>query len=173
MHVYSAICRRVSDPSDPIRQRHAYCREQSSRDRQAKTEPSIQIRDEGTRTSPTHSGHADRTKSEDENSPALSVQLHTKDVEALHYGECKANINSTSDDNPTIEQRLSIYGRGEKGKWKHTLLIDNRKYHVPNAEGVRPRTDANCPSLSMPNAFVKISAIWRFVLTCSRLISPA
>ena len=36
-----------------------------------------------------------------------------------------------------------------------------------NAEGVRPRPDANFPSLSMP------SATWRFVLTCCRSISPA
>ena len=28
-----------------------------------------------------------------------------------------------------------------------------------SADGVRPRPNANCPSLSMPNAFVKISAL--------------
>ena len=83
MHVHSAIGRRVPDLSDPKRRRHAYCKEQSSGDRKAETEPSRQIRDEGTRTSPTHSGHADREKSDDEDALALPVGLHTKGVEAL------------------------------------------------------------------------------------------
>ena len=68
-------------------------------------------------------GYADRAKSEDKDTPALPVRLHTKGVEALQHGECEANTNSTSGDNPTIGQRLSIHRRGEKAKQKDTLCI--------------------------------------------------
>jgi hypothetical protein len=41
-----------------------------------------------------------------------------------------------------------------------------------NVDVVRPRSDANCPSLSISKAFVNILATWRCVLVCWRLISP-
>ena len=77
-----------------------------------------------------------------EDTLALPVRLHTKDVEARQHGKCEANINSTSDDNPTIGKRLSIYRRGEKAKWKDTLGISNRKYHVHN--GSDPTSSCIC-----------------------------
>ena len=65
-------------------------------------EPSQQIHDEGTRTSLKHSGNADRAKSDNEDTLALPVRLHTKSVEAFQHGECKVSINSASYENPTI-----------------------------------------------------------------------
>ena len=95
-------------------------------------EPSQQIRDEGTRTSPTHSGHENRVKLDDEDTLCLPIRLHTKSVEALQHGKHEASTNSASEDNPTIGQRLSIHRRGEKTQWKDNLRIDCRKYHVRN-----------------------------------------
>ena len=77
MHVHSVVGRRVLDLSDPICRLRVYCRKQSSTNRKAETEPSRQIRDEGTWTSPPHSGHEDRAKSEVKNTMALPIRLHT------------------------------------------------------------------------------------------------
>ena len=90
------------------------------------------IRNGGARTSPIHSGYVDRAKSDDEDSSALPIRLHTKGVEALQHGERETSINSTSDENLTIGQRLSIHRGGEEAKWKDTLYIGHRKYHVRN-----------------------------------------
>ena len=66
------------------------------------------------------------------NQTTKTLRLHVKGVEALQHAECEASINSISDDNPTIRQRLSLNREGEKDNWKDTLHIGNRKYHVRN-----------------------------------------
>ena len=124
--------RRVSDLSDLICQQHAYCRKKSSRNRKTETEPSRQIRDERTQTSPTHFGREDIAKLYIKDTLALPIRLNTQGTEVLQHGKREASIYSTSDDNPTIGQRLSIYRRGEKAKWKDTLRISSTKYHVRN-----------------------------------------
>ena len=115
-----------------MRRRHAYCREKSSRNRKTKEKSLRKIQNEGTRTSPTHSRYADRAKSDDEDSPALPVRLHTKGIESFQHGEREASIKSASENNQIIGQRLSIHKGGEEAKWKDTLLIGRRKYHVHN-----------------------------------------
>ena len=79
---------------------------------------------------PTHTGYASTAKPEVKNTPTLPIRLHTKGGYALQHGEHEANTNSTSNDNPTIRQRLSFHRRGEKAQWKYTLRIGCRKYHV-------------------------------------------
>ena len=123
---------RVPDLSDLVCRWHADCREQWSRNLEINAEPSWNICNAGTRTSPTNIGYADRVQSEDNDTSALLVQLHTKGFEVLQHGEYEANTNPTSYDNLTIEQRLSTHRRGEKEKWKDTLYIGRRKYHVRN-----------------------------------------
>ena len=113
----------TQDLSDPLHQRHAHCKEKSSRDCKAKAEPSWKICNEGTQKRPTHIGYVNRAKSNNEDPPALPIWLRTKGVEALQHGECKASMNSASDDNPTFRQRLSIHKREEKAQWKDTLHI--------------------------------------------------
>ena len=78
------------------------CREKSSRNETAKAVPSREICDEGTWTGPTHTRLGDRTTSDNKDPKARLVQLHTKGVEALQYGEREAITNTASDDAPTI-----------------------------------------------------------------------
>ena len=73
-----------------------------------------QIHDEATRTSPTHTRHEDRAKSDDQDSLILLVRLYLEDAEALQHGECEASTNTTSDIDFTIRQRLSFNGQGER-----------------------------------------------------------
>ena len=66
------------DLPDPICQRYVVSQEQSRKNRKTKADPSRKFHNEGTRTSPTYLGHEDQVKSDDEESPALPVQLHPK-----------------------------------------------------------------------------------------------
>ena len=50
--------------------------------------------------------------------------------EAFQHGEHEANINSTSNVNLTIGQRIYIHKRVEKAQSKNTLRIGHSKYHV-------------------------------------------
>ena len=71
---------------------------------------------------------------------------------------------------------FSVSARSSYGLGLLRICVSSRIVVLPlkldNAEGVSPRPDANCLSLSMPSAFVKISTTWRFVLTCCRSILP-
>ena len=52
--------------------------------------------------------------------------------EALQHGEHEAKTNSTTKENLTNGQTLSIQRRGEKAKWKYTLVIGRKNYHLRN-----------------------------------------
>ena len=98
----------------------------------AKPDSSREICDEGIRTSPTHTEHADRVKSNSKDPPSLPVRLHMKGVEVVQYGEREANTNTASDDAPTIKQTLFIHIRGETAHEQSILRIGHRKSHVGN-----------------------------------------
>ena len=54
---------------------------------------SREVLDEGARRGPTYIGHEDRAKSDEENSLALPIGIHSEGVEALQHGQCKASSN--------------------------------------------------------------------------------